>query len=657
MFDFAELLLCVVFSIFYYITFDICDDFQIGEILETIIAFIVGTIGYMALDRLVRRYSVKYKRASIGAVLVILLAEELFLQLYLGKSVFLLALNDLLLWGFLPMLCSYFGRALWVKYKKKQIKAQHGDGSEGLNLEAKAVAEEINKIKGENRLLEGDYDQSCAVKCTNGIFVGKKEKDILGFKGIPYALQPVGARRWKRPERAPNSELVYEAYYYGHQEPQCESILVPSSFYLQGEDCLHLNIWLNTKYKGKQPRSVVVFFPFVDNVLGGTANPNFDGDSFVKEHPEIVFVNVDYRFGYFGDLELSGVPGGEAYPDSANLGLLDQIAALEWLKENLAAFGGDPENITILGSTNALLLPVNLKEKGLFKRAICLDGSPAYAVSKKTAQKDTRALLEYFKVQNMEELLKLSSQQLSEYAFNCYDSLGALSIRDGRVLPNNILKAYEKGEGNGVELLLGASLDLGRVFIAANGEASAEQSVAAYVDAIANMTSENEQCLASFREKYCSQLSKKVLVYLKQYSYMFFHMPNSLLCKKHTQSGGKVYYFLWSVASPVENFGAYHGAILAYLLGKLNNYEQYGLTGDPLIAQVWQQMVVNFIKGGNPSLEANQVKNVEAIPWPRFDASTKSLMVMQEKGFALDKGNFVEQTEVLEPLVESFEKL
>lgn len=657
MFDLAELLLCVVFSLFYYITFDICDDFQLGETIETVIALIVGTIGNMALDRFVRKYSIKYKKVSIAVVLGLLLAEELFLQLYLGKSFFLLAIEDLMIWGFLPMLCLYFGQMLWVKYKKKKIKEKHGDGSEGLKLEATDIAEQIDKLKGENQPLEGNYDKTCAVKCTNGTFVGKKEKSILGFKGIPYAVQPVGEKRWQKPEPEPASDKVYEAYYYGHQEPQPKSIMVPSSFYLQGEDCLHLNIWLNTKYKEKQPRSVVVFFPFVDNVFGGTANPNFDGDSFVKEHPEIIFVNVDYRFGYFADIELSGVEGSEAYPDAANLGLLDQIAALTWLKENLPAFGGNPESITILGSTNALLLPVIPEAKGLFKRAICLDGSAIYTSSKETAQEDTKSLMDYFNVKCMDELLQLSGEQLSKYALENYNSLGALPVRDGKLLPDNILEAYAKGEGTEVDLLLGTSLNLGRVFIAVEGENAAEQDVTTYINYFANMKPEYEQCLTSFKEKYCSQLGKKVLVYLKQYSYLFFHMPNNLLCKKQAEAGGKVHYFLWSVASPVENFGAYHGAILAYLLGKLKNYEQYGLTGDPLIGKVWQQMVVNFVKAGNPSLEDNQVKNVEAISWPAFDASNKSLMLMEEKSFALDKSDFIEQAESLEPLADELTSL
>lgn len=107
------------------------------------------------------------------------------------------------------------------------------------------------------------------------------------------------------------------------------------------------------------------------------------GDEFIEEHPDIIFVSFNYRLGIFGFIDFSEIPGGEAYPDALNLGLLDQIAALEWIKENIAAFGGDPDRITVMGfesgASSICLLAASDRAKGLFRKAFAFYGSPDMA--------------------------------------------------------------------------------------------------------------------------------------------------------------------------------------------------------------------------------------------------------------------------------------
>ena len=203
-------------------------------------------------------------------------------------------------------------------------------------------------IQDENRPISGGYDPALAVDCDNGTFVGREANGVRAFKGIPYAEPPVGALRWQPPVDAGPDEGVYEAAYFGKSCIQTEADTERASLYLQGEDCLTLNVWSSTAESSG--RAVMVFFPGGGFGWGGTADPIYDGQRFVEAHSDIVLVTANYRVGMMGFMDFSGVPGGEAYEKSGNLGLLDQISALRWVRRNIAAFGGDPDNVTISGN-------------------------------------------------------------------------------------------------------------------------------------------------------------------------------------------------------------------------------------------------------------------------------------------------------------------
>ena len=172
---------------------------------------------------------------------------------------------------------------------------------------------------GVNRVIEGDYDPSLAVRCHNGTFVGKRDGDIDVFRGIPFAKPPVGELRWKRPEPVDTDDRVFEAYFNGKSPIQTEWPTEQASYYPQGEDCLYLNIWCD-KDRGSSGKTVMVFIHGGSYGWGGTADPIYDGAALVKAHPEIVLVSIGYRIGMMGFIDLSYLKGGEDFPDAPNLG-------------------------------------------------------------------------------------------------------------------------------------------------------------------------------------------------------------------------------------------------------------------------------------------------------------------------------------------------
>ena len=233
----------------------------------------------------------------------------------------------------------------------------------------------------ENRRITGeDYDRSLAVKCVNGTFVGRKTGNVITYKGIPFVgKQPVGELRWKAPVDVVPDDGVYEAYNFGKAACQDQSI---SSH--QGEDCLYLNVWKGEDASaGKKP---VMVWIHGGAFIGGSADMAlFDCAEFVKENPDVIVVNIQYRLGVFGFLNLSHLPDGADYPDAQNLGLLDQAMALKWVHENIAGFGVDPDNVTIwgesAGAVSVVLLTLIAGTQKYFRKVIAQSGSPALTIS------------------------------------------------------------------------------------------------------------------------------------------------------------------------------------------------------------------------------------------------------------------------------------
>ena len=302
------------------------------------------------------------------------------------------------------------------------------------------LEQEMQALYGENKVIEGDYPDSLAVETANGIFVGQRDSNLLAFKGIPYALQPTGDRRWQVAKPEPDSRLVREAKYFGHSAIQWRSQGNGASLYQQGEDCLTLNVWTAADGMRSARRPVMVWIHGGSYVNNGTANPRDWGDKFVKAHPEVVMVSINYRLGLLGFLDLSSLPDGKDYAYSGNLGILDQVEALRWVKRNIAAFGGDPANVTIVGHSagaGSVSILASIDEaQGLFRRAIAQSGSVAFTSSREDCQRLTKRVLDATGAKTVAELQALSTDDM--IALN--DKVGEFfrfPERDGNLIPED----------------------------------------------------------------------------------------------------------------------------------------------------------------------------------------------------------------------------
>jgi para-nitrobenzyl esterase len=207
-----------------------------------------------------------------------------------------------------------------------------------------------------------------------GMLQGVRIDDIVAFKGIAFAAPPVGPLRWKPPQAAPAWGGVRDASRFGAICPQTQNFATPRDA-VQSEDCLTLNVWAPATAKSAP---VMVWIHGGGDVNGTASEPQFDG---AKDG--IVFVSIQYRLGLLGWLAHPALTA-EAGPNAplANYGLMDQIAALKWVKRNIAAFGGDPSRVTVAGESaggEAVLSLLTVPAaRGLFSQAIVESGGGWY---------------------------------------------------------------------------------------------------------------------------------------------------------------------------------------------------------------------------------------------------------------------------------------
>ena len=505
---------------------------------------------------------------------------------------------------------------------------------------------------GENRpITDGDFDPDLAVECSNGTFVGQEREGVCAFKGIPYAKPPVGELRWKRPVPAPGRKGVYEAYYFGKSGIQTEAETERASFYTQGEDCLTLNIWTSGLNKTKsaagsvgQGKPVMVFLPGGAYGWGGSADPLYDGHNFAKAQQDVILVTVNYRIGLMGFMDFSAVPGGEAFQESGNLGLLDQICALKWVQRNIRGFGGDPENVTVFGESagggSVSLLPLIDEAKGLFRRVIAESGSIALTYSRSEAQDLTRKLLKKTKARSMDDLMALSEEELMQVnqSLNDYNNFPE---RDGVILPEDLYAAYEAGKGSGVDMMIGTNKDEMRYWIGEMGGYPIYRIVATllYKTKLYQLPEEHRALVKQFMKL---QNDKNVWNITELMNEWIFRVPAAVQAAAHAVHGGNTYMYYWTRESAIPHYGACHAVELAYVFGNVDETIFTGKRADAALSAQVQQMWVNFAKTGNPGTEEH--------PWEEYEPSRRKTMLIGDTIRQVSDPKRA-QRELIEPLL------
>jgi para-nitrobenzyl esterase len=238
------------------------------------------------------------------------------------------------------------------------------------------------------------------VETRYGKIRGAVQEKVYSFKGVPYGASTAGVRRFMPPAKPQPWTGVREALELGLRSPQTGSANIPEWAILNrtepmGEDCLCLNVWTSGLGSG-QKKPVMVWLHGGGFARGSAGFYPYDGTELAKKH-DVVVVGINHRLNLFGFLYLAEL-GGEKYASSSNVGMLDIVASLEWIRDNIAAFGGDSSNVTIFGQsggggkvTTLMAMP---SAKGLFHRAIAQSGLPSPVFR---AQRPRRVLLLFWR--------------------------------------------------------------------------------------------------------------------------------------------------------------------------------------------------------------------------------------------------------------------
>ncbi len=507
------------------------------------------------------------------------------------------------------------------------------------------LEQEMLALYGENKVIEGAYPDSLAVEAANGIFVGQRDGDLLSFKGIPYALQPTGDRRWQVAQPEPDSRLVREAYYFGHTAIQSRSQGNAASLYTQGEDCLTLNVWTAASGMRSARRPVMVWIHGGSYVSDGTANPRNWGDAFVKAHPEVVLVTINYRLGLLGFLDLSSLPDGKAFDRSGNLGILDQVEALRWVKRNIAAFGGDPGNVTVIGHSagaGSVSILASIDEaQGLFRRAIMQSGSVAFTSSREDCQRLTKLVLDAAGVKTVADLQKLSLKQINAL----YDEVGEyyrFPERDGRVIPEDPYSRFD-GFNSGIDMLIGTTADEANYWIdAMGGEEHFDMATQLWYRYITMSLGDSlRRSAKNFLEVVPESKTWPAAELLND---LMFRGPAIEMAQRHATAGGRTYMYYWNKSLSDSIYGACHGSEVSYVLNtgrQIKGGDQH----NPVLAAEVQQMWVNFATTGNPSTPAHY--------WPAYDQTRRATMMLGDS-IRLVNDPLSEQRRYITPLMREY---
>ena len=474
------------------------------------------------------------------------------------------------------------------------------------------------------KITDGNYDQSLAVKCVNGTFVGTKTENVIAYKGIPFVdKQPVGELRWKAPVDFTPDDGIYEAYHFARLAVQDLSITDH-----QGEDCLYLNVWQTDDPTAKKP--VMVWIHGGAFMAGGTGIELFDCTNLAKEYPDVIFVTVAYRLGALGFLHLAHLADGKDYPDAQNVALLDQKMALKWVHENIAAFGGDPDNVTIWGESagagSVTMQPLVEGSQQYFQKVIAQSGAPSQTNSLEESIASTNDLMEALGCKTVADLMKVDARTLIDTAAEAI-ALRMFPVRDGRILPLDPWEAYTSGVAKDITFLQGCNKDEMNCFVA-------------------DWTVEGFKAWAADRKtkKFAQLLTDEERAKLEQYckegaveewdpdSRLFGHswfIDGAIrMSESQTMGGGKSYTYYYRVESsdPIRKSAHFEEVPIVFCHRDMIEGRPYDETFCKTMSKMW----VQFAKTGNPSLSADISPDGKAKEWPLYDLKEKQVMVLDE---------------------------
>lgn len=475
------------------------------------------------------------------------------------------------------------------------------------------------------------------VKVEQGIVEGTVEDGLRVFKGIPFAAPPVGNLRWKAPQPAEKWKGIKEATTFAPAAFQGGN--PPSG---KSEDCLYLNVWTPAK-SSKEKIPVLVWIYGGGFSFGSTAEPGYDGTKLAQKG--VVLVSIAYRVGQLGFLAHPELSAENPNHVSGNYGLLDQIAGLQWIQENIAAFGGDPDKVTIFGESaggiSVSMLCASPLAKGLFHGAISQSGGsfgPTRVATYpgenmktlKQAEADGIDYAERLGVKSIVDLRQIAAEKLPlGMGFG-----GGWPIVDGYVIPDNQYDLYEEGKFNDTPILVGYNSDEGASF-------SREKTPEEYVANVKARYGKFADDLVNAYPTVENIVPKTARDLMRDAAFGWQTWSWARLQAKHGTAKAYLYYFdqhpIYPEDSPRHDYGSPHGQDVAYVFMNVNSNNDSDVALSEAIGNYW----TNFAKYQHPNGEG-------VVEWPAFSDENPDVMYLTGPTPFVGKVPSIESLKVLD---------
>lgn len=489
------------------------------------------------------------------------------------------------------------------------------------------------------------------VQTANGKVRGIVEGDVAVFKGIPYAAPPIGAFRWRPPQPVTPWEGELTATEYGANCAQSGWGGTPGTI-AEGssEDCLYLNLWRPANVRDDAKLPVMVWIHGGGFVGGSGSGPGTAGKEFAKK--DVILITINYRLGRLGHFAFPALSAEYPAEPKGSYAYMDQIAALKWVQKNVAAFGGDPENVTIFGfssggvSVHSLLTIPDAQ--GLFQKAISHSGGArdgvltARPIRKENADIFYKASAETIGINfarkhgiegtDAEALAKLRALPVEEVVDGGQETDGeggpriySGPILDGKLVVETAESAYKAGRQAKVPLMIGScSAEVRGSFV--NNSSTKEE----LFDRFGNL---KEQAKAAYDPDGTKAFSEVIAKFNTDWVWA---EPARFAANSFVAAGESPYLFHFDfVPDPMRArmpYGAGHGTDISYVFNTLD--ARWGnpetTSADENLAQIMNTYWVNFAKTGNP--------NGEGLPdWPAYTPENNRILDIQPDGIPTGK--------------------